>query len=194
MESEKLLSFLSIKLELWESYHNHKENMANAGFLVQLSLFGAVITEGLWPAKWVSTVIALPELATFIVYFLLWFLIHYYTRWQLINKRVAALYYSGFDHAFLYYLTNKLNEDDCQICSTETHAKSCIRDLFSKVFYVSGGFNKMDASLNGMPDFIARKIKEKFDAGTGSVILEILITYTSLLLMIIVGIKIFLAK
>lgn len=26
------IEFLSIKIELWQDYHNHKENMANAGF------------------------------------------------------------------------------------------------------------------------------------------------------------------
>ena len=188
---ENLKSFLIIKLELWETYHNHKENMANAGFLVQLSLFGSLMTQTLWPPEWVAKLIALPSLGTFAVYFMLWFLIHYYTRWQLINKRVAAMYYAGFDRALLYFSTHELTNEDIAICN-DTSPKRKVRDLISKLIYIPGGFTKMDASVEGLPNFIAREIQKMFKIGSGAESLEMLMTYASIILMIVVGIKIFL--
>ncbi|NTU99217.1 hypothetical protein HGA64_04420 [Candidatus Falkowbacteria bacterium] len=191
MNSDNLKSFLIIKLELWETYHNHKENMANAGFLVQLSLFGSLITQALWPPAWVAKVIALPSLGTFVVYFMLWFLIHYYTRWQLINKRVAAMYYAGFDKALLYFSTHELTNEDLSTCNATSHTHNKIRDLISKLIYIPGGFTKMDASVEGLPNFIARDIQKMFKIGSGAESLEMLMTYASIVLMIVAGTKIF---
>ena len=191
MNNGRYSEYLSIKLEIWEAYHNHKENMSNAGFLVQLSLFGAIISGGLWPPKWVSNVTDLPELGTFSVYFMLWFLVHYYTRWQLINKRIAAMYYAGYDNAFLYLTTNNLNESDVKICNSNTHESSAVRDFISKILYIPGGFVRMDASVNGLPEFIAKEVRAMFKSGSGANSLEILITYASIILMILVGTKIF---
>ena len=132
MTNDRYSNYLNIKLELWETYHNHKENMSNAGFLVQLSLFGTIISGGSWPPKWVENFISLLELGTFSVYFMLWFLVHYYTRWQLINKRIAAMYYAGHDKSFLYLTTNDLNEEDLAICNSDSHEVSPWRDLISK--------------------------------------------------------------
>lgn len=193
MESNNLSEYLKIKLELWETYHNHKENMSNAGFLVQLSLFGAIISEGLWPPKWVSSVTNLPELGTFMVYFMLWFLIHYYTRWQLINKRIAALYFAGYDKAFLYYSTHHLEKSDITICTTETHSVNKWRDFISKILYIPGGFTRMDASVSNLPEFIAREVRAMFKTGSGANSLEILMTYASMTIMILVGLKVFMA-
>lgn len=191
--TEKLSGYLSLNLGHWETYHNHKENMANAGFLVQLSLFGSIISGGLWPPEWVAKVTQLPEIATFVIYLTLWFLIHFYTRWQLINKRVAALYYAGVSQAFLYFVNNELTADDLVLNNDATHVQSSFKDFISKIIYIPGGFTRMDASVKSMPEFIAREIKSKFLAGSGAETLEILITYTSFLLMVIVGIKIFMA-
>lgn len=33
---DHIKDYISLRLELWVAYHNHKENMANAGFLFKL--------------------------------------------------------------------------------------------------------------------------------------------------------------
>jgi len=191
MNDEKIQNFITLKLELWETYHNHKENMANAGFLVQLSLFGSIINGSLWPPEWVEKFIKLPEFGTFLVYLILWFLIHYYTRWQLINKRVAALYYAGFDQSLVYFTGNKLTDEDKKIYSGEVYEVNKFKDFISKIIYIPGGFTKMDASTNGLPNFIATRIKNQFEKGSGAETLEILITYTNYMLAVLVGLRIF---
>lgn len=192
MYEEKYLNYLTVKLELWQVYHNHKENMANAGFLVQLSLFGAIISKGIWPPEWVQNVILLPKVATFTVYFMLWFLIHYYTRWQLINKRIGALYYAGLDKALLYLVTNDLDKKDKAISVKDSHTPNLLKDFISKIIYIPNGYVKMDASTKGMPEFISREVSSMFNSKSGANSLEILVTYASIIIMIIVAVKIFL--
>lgn len=191
LEESKFTEYLRLKLEMWETYHNHKENMANAGFLVQLSLFSGLVTQGLWPPEWVANVTTLPKFGTFLVYVLLWFLIHYYTRWQLINKRIGAMYYAGTDKALLYISTHKLSAEDAAICEEDSHPISPVKDFLAKIIYLPHGYVRMDATIKGLPIFVAREIKARFASGSGAVTLEILITYTSILLMGIVTLKIF---
>ena len=50
----------------------------------------------------------------------------------------------------------------------------------------------MDASVNSLPEFIAREVRSKFKSGSGANSLEILMTYASIVLMIFVGTKVFL--
>ena len=182
--------YLNLRLELWSGYHHHKENMANAGFLVQMSLFGAIITESIWPPAWVEQVTVLPKLSTFLVYLALWYLIHYYTRWQLVNKRVAAIYVAGFDRAYHAYLQCQGDVDKTPF-EVSNASSSRWRDFLSGLIFVPGGFVRMDASVNGLPTFIAKEVQQQFLSGSGAQTLEILITYTSIGLMILVGIKVF---
>ena len=74
--SDGLFDYLVIRQGLMSDYHNHKENMANAGILVQISLFGAVVTESIWPPNWVAHNFSTPEVWTFLAYFMLWGLVH----------------------------------------------------------------------------------------------------------------------
>ncbi|WP_029933344.1 hypothetical protein [Thiomicrospira pelophila] len=184
--------YLSVRLELWVAYHNHKENMSNAGFLVQISLFSAVITNNIWPPEWVAEIIILPELATFLVYGMLWFLIHYYTRWQLINKRISAFYVAGFDQAFQEMITSS-DPQKLQLKPYEKEAQiySKWRNFLARIIYIPKGFVKMDASVAGLPHFVAEKVKQKFDDGSGADSLEFLMTYTSIVLLFLVGVKVF---
>jgi len=188
---DRVKEYISVRLELWVAYHNHKENMANAGFLVQIGLFGAVITKNIWPPEWVARVIQLPELATFLVYGMLWFLIHYYTRWQLINKRISAFYVAGFDQAFQEMITSDPQNIALEPYRKEAIAPSKWRNFLAGIIYVPKGFVRMDASVFGLPHFLAEKVKQKFDTGSGADTLEILVTYTSIALLVLVGVKVF---
>jgi hypothetical protein len=72
-----------------ESYHSHKETAAHATFLVEAGLFGALattctLTDFLKSVPNAHTVV--PLLIAFV-----WFLFHVLLRWQLRNRRIAAL-------------------------------------------------------------------------------------------------------
>jgi len=102
------------------------------------------------------------------------------------------MYYAGFDRALLYFSTHELTEEELSIGKGTSHPNNKTKDFISKLIYIPGGFNKMDASVEGLPNFIAEEIKEMFRTGSGAESLEMLMTYASIILMVIVGIKIFL--
>ena len=188
---DRIQDYISVRLQIWAAYHNHKENMSNAGFLVQMSLFGAVITKNIWPPEWVAKVIELPALGTFVVYGLLWFLIHYYTRWQLINKRISACYVAGFDDAFKELATRDGQSLNISPWEGEGRTASTWHNVLARVIYIPRGLVRTDASVAGMPWFLAEKVQKRNRSASGADSLEILITYTSLALLVLVGIKIF---
>ncbi|MDR9498503.1 MAG: hypothetical protein RI556_08835 [Hydrogenovibrio sp.] len=191
MTEEKLIEFFNLNIEHYANYHNHKENMSNAGYLVQLTLFGSIVSEGLWPPNWVESMFVMAEILTFGVYFVLWFLVHYYTRWQLMNKRIAAIYVSGFMKAHRKFIEHQSSQLDMVPDSTEPEEASAFKRLLGRVFPLPVTFTKVDASTNGLPAFIAQKIQEQQEEGTGADALEHLMTWTSFLLLAIVAIKIF---
>lgn len=116
-------------------------------------------------------------MATFLVYALLWFLIHYYTRWQLINKRISAFYVAGFDEAFQELLTADPESLRLDPYGKEAVSLSRWRIFLSRILYLPKGFVRMDASVAGLPCFLAEKVKRRFDVGSGGDSLEILMTY-----------------
>ena len=180
-------------MELWQSYHSHKENMANAGFLVQMSLFTAITTKTIWPPEWINKIIHAPEYYTFAIYFLFWYLIHYYMRWQLINKRIAAIYVSGFERAYKKLVTTKKTEilELKPYRGPDYTQTPYWKKFLASLIYLPDGFIKMDATVRGLPTFLAKEIIDQIRQGSGSATLEILMTYSSILMMIIVFVKTF---
>lgn len=87
--AEKFLNHLITENE---AYHTHKEKMAHAGLLVMLALCGGIISVDQWPPKWIQELYQKThsQYISFLSFFLLWFLLHVYIRWQLINRRIAA--------------------------------------------------------------------------------------------------------
>ncbi len=74
-----------------QSYHNHKEAMAHAGFVVQLVLLTAIFGANTWPPCWMPDAIP-KEITATIGIVVIWLLIHIYIRWQLRQRRFAALF------------------------------------------------------------------------------------------------------
>ena len=72
-----------------ESYHSHKETSAHATFLVEAGLFGA-----LWTTSALGDlmkVVPNPCIVVPVSVFFVWCLFHVLLRWQLRNRRIAAL-------------------------------------------------------------------------------------------------------
>ena len=81
------------------TYHDHKEKIAHAVLLVQVAIFGAVASVTNWPPALVSSAIKVTDAnkiwITFVVLFIVWVFSHGLLRWQLFNRRRAALQYAG---------------------------------------------------------------------------------------------------
>ena len=191
-DSDGLLDYLIVRQSLMSSYHNHKENMANAGVLVQISLFGAVVTESIWPPDWVADSFSEPEALTFAAYFMLWALVHIHIRWQLANKRAAALWVAGLDSAGRRLLFEKPDIRTLVAKSSDgSQLPRWLRDLLIGLLPVRHYF-QMDANTAGLPSFVAKEIEAAFESGSGGDTLETLINATSYALLGIIACKVFL--
>lgn len=188
---EGLLEYLIVKQSLMSAYHNHKENMANAGVLVQISLFGAVVTETIWPPDWVAQIFSEPETITFIAYSLLWALIHMHIRWQLANKRAAAHWVSGLDIACRRLLFERPDVKSRSTAKEEKKLPRWLRDLLVGLLPLPLYF-QMDANTDGLPCFVAKEVDAALKSKSGGSLLEVLINVTSYALLAIIGSKIFL--
>ena len=190
--SDGLFDYLVIRQGLMSDYHNHKENMANAGILVQISLFGAVVTESIWPPNWVAHNFSTPEAWTFLAYFMLWGLVHIHIRWQLKNKRAAANWVKGLDNAIRKLLFEKPDARALALdIKSPPRTPRWLRDLIIGLFPVSHYFH-MDAGTAGLPKFVANEVESAFKSGSGGDTLEALINITSYALLGIIACKIFL--
>jgi hypothetical protein len=89
---ERAEKFVRDLLSYMNSYHDHKENLAHASIAVMGGLVGSILITDTWPPKWMTCFS--PKIITLIV-FILWVLIHVYMRWQLRQRRSAAIMFNA---------------------------------------------------------------------------------------------------
>ncbi|MGH8749480.1 MAG: hypothetical protein ACREU5_10275 [Burkholderiales bacterium] len=92
-EKEKIdraIQLLDQRVDQLQTYHNHKETMAHAALLVALAIAGFVLTSKDWPPEWVPPICISQQWVTFLGLAIIWFMIHWYMRWQLRRRRAAA--------------------------------------------------------------------------------------------------------
>jgi hypothetical protein len=190
---EQAWAFLREHRQLLDAYHHHKENMANAGFIIQLSLFGAVVSPSVWPPAWVQESIIAPALGTWIVYSILWGVIHIYVRWQLRNKRIAATFIAGIQESLLAWIQDPPSADDLNAYGGDVRRAKGWRELLSHFVVLPGYQVQGDLNLRTYPSFAAERIVRIAEGeGSGALRHEFLITYSSLLLFLLASVRIFL--
>jgi hypothetical protein len=88
----RMIDFLNLRMSQMHSYHDHKENMAHAAVVVAIGLVGTVLGTQIWPPSWVHSLCVSSKAMASIGAVTVWLFIHVYMRWQLRNRRVAAIY------------------------------------------------------------------------------------------------------
>lgn len=89
------------------SYQDHKENMANAGFLFQFTLLSGFITQ-----RDLITNLFKPKCTLSLLIIATWLIIHLFIRWQLRNRKKAALEQNGILLSMSEWITKKPNTND----------------------------------------------------------------------------------
>ena len=103
-EQEVLQSFL----QMHSQYHNHKENMAYAIF----GLEGAFFIGLFWLAQWPQEVRAVPKHYLAGLFIAVWILFHLALRFQLRNRRIAAIFVASYYDALAQQSDHKYSRDD----------------------------------------------------------------------------------
>ncbi len=184
-------NFLNCKIENLQTYHNHKEIMVNAGFIVQLTLFTTIIMESIWPPQWIEGKSLFSIMSTAIVFTAFWLLIHVFIVWQLQNKVIASLYINGYESALRKLVFTDLKSVDYELLD---QAKStCKSNVWKKFAYhilpSKKQSQKYDINTSGLPNYIAEEISNSLNRGTASKTHERLMVISSLLIWILIMIR-----
>jgi hypothetical protein len=103
--SDEQLQILVALLGNTDSYHNHKENQAYAAFAAYIAIMGGASLLSPWPPKIFENQAA----DTFLTLFgllIIFFLSYFFIRWQLENRRYAAVRNTGIYNVLLHALAN----------------------------------------------------------------------------------------
>lgn len=191
--SEKDKEFAYEFLSDRESYHSHKETSAYTIFAVEAAFFTALLTTD-WYDK-IESKICNPKFLVIIVIFLIWLLVHRFIRWQLINRRIAALQVGTLITGLLDYL--KMKEDVKANTSTsdkettekndaKTHTSDKIANFLDRWLWpVYSATLKSDVDLNDYPDWYQKRYIAFREKGTDAVTGEKFPTIGSIFLLII---------
>ncbi len=189
---EVVKELLTVRLEQMHTYHDHKEKMAHAGILVELVLMGAVLGTDNWPLDWVPDLCIPKRYICLFGLFLIWILIHIYIRWQLRNRRIAALYVAGLLELFKDWAYKKPTDKDLKpyknvgdtigygVIFPETSNFSEFIDKY--LFPLEGVFIPTDEGMKDYPTIMVVKI---IKALTGAVTGERLVTFASIIVFLI---------
>ena len=186
-----LINFLEKKIDRMQIYHNHKENMVNGGFIVQLTLFSTFIMENFKPPQWISNCHNGSIILTLIGYSIFWCIIQSFIIWQLQNKKIASIFNNGYEAALSKLLFNQKNELDLEINYEKKvpPKKSIIVSFFEKIFPLKKITIKSDIDTYGLPKFISNEINNSFYSGTAANWHGNVLLYSSVFMYLLIFVK-----
>jgi hypothetical protein len=160
-----------------ESYHTQKENSAYAVFIVEASLYGALMTTNIVPSFLKHRPGSDMMLVIFII--VVWCLLHVFMRWQLINRRIAALQVSTLITA----LTDHLNHRSARR-GNRTHT-GCRFDVYlDYIVPLPKSTHKGDIELAQYPGWYRAQYAMAQKKGTRAGFGEIFPTYGSIVMLL----------
>ena len=176
--AEKLNSQL---LSDHSSYHNQKERMAHVGFLLEVAIFGGVISTKNWPPTWIPDITFSAQIIAFSAFTLIWLFIHIFIRWQLRNRRWAALQYAGVLRAARKWVVEPPTPEDLQPYKIDHPIETNkLGVLFDYIIPWPKARIRSDLGMEGFPKCIVDGVKEQDNEGTGAVFAESLLTFGSI--------------
>ncbi len=189
---ERARALLNHLLSEGDSYHNYKESMAHAGLLVILALAGGILSLKDWPPHWVAPfqVYLSPKWIAFSAFGLLWVLGHIYIRWQLRNRRGAAITYGGALRALAESVPRDLGANDLRPYSKSDTQQGRLAAFLSTladfIFPFPRATLHEDVGKEHYPSWLGKAIRDQERAGTGAIWGELLVTVGSFLALVLV--------
>ena len=160
-----------------ENYHAQKETSAYAVFLVETGLFGALITTNTVPDFLKHSSGSGTVLVLFIIF--VWCLLHVFMRWQLRNRRIAALQVGTLILALTDNLNNRSSSD------VKSIQWDCwINKYLDYVVPIPKSTYQGDIDLVQYPDWFRVRYAIMQEKGTKASFGEIFPTYGSILMLL----------
>jgi hypothetical protein len=175
----KLTALLESRMSQMHSYHDHKETMAHAAVVVVLAYVGGVISIQKWPPEWVPTICASRDSVALAGAMAVWLFIHVYLRWQLRNRRVAALYVACLLKVLRGWTFTPPSQEDLQPYAQTASKRSSMHTWIDFLVPWPQARVPSDEGLEGYPTAM---VEEYLRTKTGAVFAETLVTFGSILL------------
>lgn len=156
--------FLHERLATWEAYHNHKEGMAYAAAALWVGAAAAALVVDRWPPPWVGACLTNRFWAAVVVS-LAWFLMLSFLRWQLRNRRWAAIQVAGLER----YLAGELWTKHHGIETPRPKPGWFVDGFWWFVGLAHGESIVPDVCANVYPEKLQEEWKRQCEAGTGAV-------------------------
>ena len=176
---DRVIKLLELRLDHMQGYHDHKETMAHAALLVALAVVGFVLTSSDWPPKWVPAIYIPSKWVALLGLTVVWLIIHWYLRWQLGRRRVAAQLDACLMNVLRGWATRQPSIDEIQPVPEGIPPPSKITLLIDFVFPWEKATVPIDDGLKGYPKAV---VAEFGKTRTGAIKAERFVSLASLFL------------
>ena len=183
---KRITDFLELRLSQMHSYHNHKETMAHAAILVALAFVGAVLSSSTWPPQWIPPLQVSSRGVAAVGVTMVWLVIHVYMRWQMRNRRVAALYVACLLKVLRRWADTPPSEEDLkpyQDTIPPTHKIHFYVDLL-----IPWKWARVPSD-EGMQGYPTAMVTEYLKTDTGALFAENLVSYGSIMLVLVLLVR-----
>jgi len=176
--AEKLVEHLIAEMEI---YHGHKETTAHV-----------------WPPDWVPglSLVLCPRRMAFLGLSVLWGLLHVYIRWQLRNRRAAAITQGGALRALAEWVAREPSNNDLERYSPEE--KGCtlpraigarLATLLDYVFPFPWATLHYDVGKKNYPKWLGDALRQQEQDRTGAIKGEWLVTIGSFFIFFVTAVR-----
>jgi len=165
---DRSFRLLELLLDQTNVYHHHKETMANAGMITQLTILAGLFSVAEWPPEWV------PSIQT--TYFCLsarglsqtafvavWLLVNVFMRWQLRNRRWAAIFCAAIEETLRKWARSNPESEELDAYGEEAPKEKFLPTFIDKhLFPYRSATLHSDVSRKGWPNgLVSEWIKQE---------------------------------
>jgi len=187
--ASQLLELLLVETS---SYHNHKETMAHSGMALELAIFVGIVFLKHWPPIWVPETWISAQLLAFLGFTLIWLLIHVFIRWQLRNRRDAALRYAALLRTIRKWTLEPPEKDDLSAFKNVQKSRFSFKVIIDFIIPWPSAPLYEDVSNEDYPCGFITELDKQKKKGTGAIHSEIFLAIGNFLIFIFVFLRTFL--
>jgi hypothetical protein len=184
--TKRMTDFLILRMSQMHSNHDHKENMAHAAVVVTLGLAGAMVSAESWPPKWIEELCISGKAMALVGVVIPWLFIHVYMRWQLRNRRAAAIYVASFLKVLRNWAITPPTAEDLKPCDKDPSKVNKVDFLIDFLIPWNRSNVTADEGIKGYPTALVKELERN---STGAIKGEAIVTFGSLLLGLLIVVR-----
>lgn len=198
---ERAEKFLYDFVAAYRTYHNHKERNAYVSFLVYFTFFASALLLGDWPLHKEKHI---PDVVTIICVTIFWLYALIFMKWQLRNRRIAAIYVAAAQESLAVLLADtapisKFRPASVGNAPRNSKQEDGLARRLQRAFWLTVdhiwpiNINKhihVDVDPGAYPLCLVEALERKYQEGTGAIVHERLLVLLGWLIYVGIVIRI----